>query len=408
MESIHRGLRLAQRLAIVGFATAASALADGSPVGSFSFGGAPAFANEIEGALVRAIVDLRQSGLQKALGEIDKALERSPNFRLGYMIKGDLLMARAGKPAAFGAKAVVANADVAPLQDEARVRVQRYVAAPPVEFLPTPLMLLAPGQAHVLLVDTSRSRLFVYANDHGRPRYVTDFYISIGKNGVEKQREADQKTPIGVYTVVAEREKLPDFYGPRAFPISYPNDWDRMNGRGGHGIWLHGTPSDTYSRAPWATDGCVVLTNDDLAKLSKYVDVSRTPVVIGQGVEWRDPLTWETQRDAFMKAFNAWKADWESLDNERYFSHYAAAFTPEAGDAASWKARKLKVNAGKTWVKVGIGELSAFAYPGVKDMVMVSFEQDYRSSNASNRTLKRQYWIREGGSWRILHEIVVS
>ncbi|HET9653052.1 MAG TPA: hypothetical protein VFP36_12705, partial [Usitatibacter sp.] len=141
-ETFHRTLRLAQRLAILGFATAATALADGSSIGSFSFGGGPAFANEIEGALVRAIVGLRQSGLQQALGEIDKALERSPNFRLGYMVKGDLLMARAGKPAAFGARAVVANADVAPLQEEARVRVQRYVAAPPVDFLPTPLMRL--------------------------------------------------------------------------------------------------------------------------------------------------------------------------------------------------------------------------------------------------------------------------
>ena len=66
------------------------------------------------------------------------------------------------------------------------------------------------------------------------------------------------------------------------------------------------------------------------------------------------------------------------------------------------------MNAGKTWVKVGIGELSVFAYPGVKDMVMVTFEQDYRSNNLSNRTLKRQYWTLEGGQWHILHETVVS
>jgi len=288
------------------------------------------------------------------------------------------------------------------------VRVQRYVAAPPVDYLPTALMQLAPSQQHALLVDTSRSRLFVYANDHGRPRYVTDFYISLGKNGVEKQREADQKTPIGVYTIVAQREKLPDFYGPRAFPISYPNDWDRMNGRGGHGIWLHGTPSATYSRPPWATDGCVVLTNDDLAKLAEYVDVSRTPVVIGNGVEWRDPASWEKQREAFLRDFNQWKADWESMDNERYFSHYARAFRAEAGDVDAWKAHKRKVNAGKTWVKVGIGDMSFFAYPGVKDMMIVSFEQDYRSSNLSNHTSKRQYWVREGNAWRILHETIVS
>lgn len=405
---LHRGLRITQRLAILGFAMAATALADGSGAGSLIYGSGPAFANEVEASLVRTIVGLPQSGLDRAIDQIDKVLERTPNYRLGYMIKGDLLMARAGHPAAFGASSLAASANVTPLQDEARMRVKRYVAAPPVDYLPAPVLQLAPNQPHVLLVDTSRSRLFVYANDRGRPQYVTDFYISIGKNGVEKQREADQKTPIGVYTVVAEKEKLPDFYGPRAFPISYPNDWDKMNGRGGHGIWLHGTPSETYSRAPWATDGCVVLTNDDLAKLSKYVDVSRTPVVIGNGVEWRDPASWQARRDAFMKSFNAWKADWESRDNERYFAHYSAGFHADATGLEAWKAHKRKIGAGKTWVKVGIGDLSVFAYPGTKDMIMVTFEQDYRSNNLSNRTLKRQYWQREGSEWRIIHETVVS
>ena len=405
---LHRGLRITQRLAILGFAVAATALADGSSSGSLIYGSGPAFANEVEASIVRTIVGLPQSGLDRAIDQIDKVLERTPNYRLGYMIKGDLLMARAGHPAAFGASSLAPSANVTPLQDEARVRVKRYVAAPPMDYLPAPVLQLSPKQPHVLLVDTSRSRLFVYSNDHGRPQYVTDFYISIGKNGVEKQREADQKTPIGVYTVVAEKEKLPDFYGPRAFPISYPNDWDRMNGRGGHGIWLHGTPSETYSRPPWATDGCVVLTNDDLAKLSKYVDVSRTPVVIGNGVEWHDPASWQAQRDAFMKSFNAWKSDWESLNSERYFAHYSPTFRSEGSGHEAWKARKRQVNAGKTWVKVRIGDLSVFEYPGAKDMLMVTFEQDYRSNNLSNRTLKRQYWQREGSEWRIIHETVVS
>jgi hypothetical protein len=41
-------------------------------------------------------------------------------------------------------------------------------------------------------------------------------------------------------------------------------------------------------------------------------------------------------------------------------------------------------------------------------MMMVTFEQDYRSNNLSNRTHKRQYWTREGNRWRIVHESVVS
>jgi murein L,D-transpeptidase YafK len=399
-------IRFAQRLVLISFGMAAAALADGGGVVHVPLAG-PAFANEVEGSLVRAIVGLRESGLKQSMGEIDRVLATNPNFRLGHMIRGDLLMARAGKPMVF-ASSMATSADVAPLQDEARVRVQRYVDAPPVDYLPASLLQLAPSQTHALLVDTSRSRLFVYANDQGRPRYVTDFYISLGKNGVEKAREGDQKTPLGVYTILATKERLPDFYGPRAFPISYPNDWDKLNGRKGHGIWFHGTPSETYSRAPWATDGCMVLTNDDLAKLTRFVDVSRTPVVIGQGIEWREPQRWEADRAGFLADFARWRADWESLDSERYFSNYSRDFRSESRDFAGWKARKRGVNAGKSWVKVGVGNMSLFAYPGAREMMMVTFEQDYRSNNLSNRTLKRQYWVREGEHWRIVHEAVVS
>lgn len=403
-KTLRSGLRLAHRLALFSLAASAASLADGSGGGSLA---PPAFVNEVEGALVRAITGLRETGMRQAMGEIDRALERNPNFRLGHLIKGDLLMARAGKSGVFAAS-VAPGESVAALQDEARVRLKRYVAAPPVDALPAPVLQLAPSQQHALLVDTSRSRLFVYKNDRGRPRYVTDFYISLGKNGVEKQREGDQKTPIGVYTIVGQKERLPDFYGPGAFPISYPNDWDKLHKRNGHGIWLHGTPSDTYSRAPFATDGCVVLTNEDLRTLARYVDVSRTPVVIGHGMEWRDPQRWQSERDGFMKAFEQWKADWESRNTDRYLAHYSGRFREGDGNFEAWKARKRKVNAGKTWVKIGVNEMSLFAYPGAEQMMMVTFEQDYRSNNLSNKTHKRQYWIREGSQWRILHEALVS
>ncbi len=385
---------------------AAGAIADGSGGGALVIP-AMVFSNEAEGALVRTLVGLREHGLKQAMAEVERMLVRNPNYKLAHLIQGDLLMARAGQPVAFGSRSATVES-MAPLQDEARVRMKRYLDAPPVNYLPAPLLQLGSRQSHVLLIDTTRSRLFVYANDLGRPRYVTDFYISLGKNGVDKTREGDQKTPIGVYTIVAQKEKLPDFYGPGAYPLSYPNEWDRANGRNGHGIWLHGTPSETYARPPWATDGCIVLTNEDLARLSTYVDVSRTPVVIDQAVEWRSPERWEADREMFMKSFARWKTDWESLDTTRYLANYSAHFRSKDRDLGSWAASKRKVNSGKTWVKVGVNDVSLFAYPGTPDLMMITFEQDYRSNNMSKRTVKRQYWSREGSQWRIVHEAVVN
>ena len=398
--------RFIPRLALAFLGMSAIAVADGSGGGALLRAGT-GFANDAEGALVRAIVGLRERGLRQAMVEIDGLLDRNPNYRLGHMVKGDMLMARAGKPVAFAALGST-NASVAPLQDEARVRLARYLEAPRVDDLPAPVLQLAKSQSHVLVVDTTRSRIFVYANDLGRPRYVTDFYTSLGLMGVSKTAEGDQKTPLGVYRVTEKREKLPDFYGPGAFPIDYPNDWDRMQGRKGHGIWLHGTPSATYARPPRATDGCIVLANDDFRRLSKYVDVSRTPVVIVDRLEWRETKRWDADREDFLKAMDQWKRDWESRDAERYFSHYARDFRADRGGMAGWKAQKRKVNAGKQWIKVGVEDLSLFAYPGVKDVMVVDFTQDYRSNNLSNKTHKRVFWVREDGRWRILHETVVS
>ena len=55
-----------------------------------------------------------------------------------------------------------------------------------------------------------------------------------------------------------------------------------------------------------------------------------------------------------------------------------------------------------------MSEVSLFEYPGARDLMMITFEQDYRSNNLSNRTSKRQFWSREDGQWRIVHEAVVT
>jgi murein L,D-transpeptidase YafK len=405
------GVRLTQRIAVVSIAITASALAEAPTQVAMSTPTTIAFSasglNDVEAPLVRAIVGLRELGLKSALGEIDKVLEHSPNFRLAHLIKGDLLMARAGKPGVLAARAAPSE-NLSDLRDEARVRVHRYVDGPRTDYLPAPLLQLAPSQAHAILVDTSRSRLFVYANDLGRPRYVTDFYISLGKNGVEKSREGDQKTPLGIYTIGALMGKLPNIYGAGAYPLSYPNEWDKLHGRNGHGIWIHGTPAEMYSRPPRATDGCVVLTNEDLARIAKYVDVSRTPVVIGQGVEWRAPDAWENERGAVLKAFAGWRTDWESRDTERYLANYSSEFRSSQRNFTAWSASKKRVNSGKSWIKVAATDVSLFAYPGAPNLMMITFEQDYRSNNMSKRTHKRQFWALEGGRWRIVHEAVVS
>ncbi|MBL8522229.1 MAG: L,D-transpeptidase family protein [Betaproteobacteria bacterium] len=370
-----------------------------------------AFSNEVEASLVRALETLKDGGIKPALKEIDSALEKNPNFRLGHMIKGDLLMAKAGSPVAFGP---TAQPDVvASLRDEARVRLNRYFDAPPNDSLPTALLQLAPHYQHVLLLDSEKSRIYVFKNEDGHPKQVADFYISGGKMGFEKAREGDQRTPLGVYHITSSmgREKLPDFYGAGAFPINYPNEWDKRLGKNGSGIWIHGTPSNTYSRPPRASDGCVVLTNDDFAKISRFVEPGVTPVVITASVQWQPREQWQEFRGDFANALDRWKSDWESLRMDAYLTHYSSAFNTDGKGLADWSASKRRINAGKSYVKVDISNLSVFEYPispGTPPMLMVTFDQEYKSSNNSAKMKKRQYWQREDGRWKILYEAAAS
>ena len=365
-----------------------------------------ASAGEPERALKGVLEAIDANRLDLAMRRVEALIAEHPNFRLAYLIRGDLLLARARPLQTFGdVPKTVPRDKVEGLREEALLRL-RALRDRPDGRVPSYVLQLGPEQKHVLVVDSHRSRLFEFENVDGRPRYVADYYVTLGKNGVEKTREGDQKTPLGVYHVTANlpRQKLTDFYGSGAFPINYPNAWDRSLGRNGHGIWLHGTPSDTYSRPPRASDGCIVLANADLDAVGPRLQIGLTPVIIADEIDWTDAATLEQERAGLAAAFEAWRADWESRDSSRYLSHYAKGFTSgDQENLASWSEHKRAVNAGKSWIKVGVSRVSMLQYPRER-FVVVSFDQDYRSSNLSNAMRKRQYWIREDGRWRILYE----
>ena len=358
-----------------------------------------------EAHLAKSLQAIQNSRLDIALNEVDGLLRLNPNFKLAHLVKGDLLMAHAGAINNFGSAANAPREKIEDLRDEARVRLQRALSQADTKLIPRFLWMLDARQKYALVIDTSRATLFVYENVDGEPRYVTDFYITIGKLGTEKISAGDKRTPIGVYFIKAELPKkgLADMYGSGAYPLSYPNEWDRKNKRTGSGIWLHGTPSDTYSRPPRASDGCVVLANDDLNKLVPYLQVGVTPVIITNRMDWSDEHD-QSDRDALLQEVEQWRRDWSSLDTAAFLTHYSRDFSSENADYAAWAKQKQLVNSGKSWIKVNLSNISVFTYPEQPDMVVVNFEQDYSSSNLSNRMKKRQYWIKSKKGWQIVYE----
>jgi murein L,D-transpeptidase YafK len=371
---------------------------------SFSANAAELTPHAMEALLVKSLNSVGSNRLDLALNDVDTMLKANPNFKLAQMLKGDLLMARTKPLSGFGNDPDAPTDRLNDLRDEARARLQR-VQEQAITTAPRFIWQLNPQQKYAIVVDTSKSTLYLYQNDNGTPRYVENFYISVGKKGADKLSEGDQKTPLGVYFINSylNKSQLTDFYGSGAYPLNYPNEWDTRQGRNGHGIWLHGTPSDTFSRPPLASNGCVVLSNDDLTHLGQSVQVGNTPVIITNKMEASDEAD-QADHAALLKQIEKWRNDWASINTDSYLTHYASDFATGNFKLDSWSAQKRLVNSGKSWIKVGISDVSIFPYPNQPNLVVVNFEQDYASNNLENRMKKRQYWIKRDNRWQIIYE----
>lgn len=364
--------------------------------------------NQLESLLVATLHLIQQNRLDEALNSINKVLDINPKFRLAQLIKGDLLLARTKPLTGMGTAASGASSEsLADLRQEAMVRLQHYQTPPPTHLVPDYLLNLTPQQHYAIVVDTSKSRLYLFENKKGRPQYRMDYYITIGKKGFDKYREGDQRTPLGVYHVMSklDQKKLPDLYGKAAYPVNYPNELDKKQGRTGHGIWLHGSPSDTYSRPPQASDGCVVLTNPDIESLGSQLEIGQTPVIIAPNIQWVSASEWERQRQTLRQAVEEWRKDWESRQLPRYFAHYSPEFwSDSAPNLAAWQTQKRETTQNKTWLKVELNNIGILRYPGNRALAVVTFDQYYRSDSLTQSAKKRQFWVKEGNTWKILYE----
>lgn len=361
---------------------------------------------EIEAILVRSLLQTTQGKLDAALGDIETVIRAVPNFKLAHLVRGDLLQAKARQLTGFGNVPDAPNEEIADFRDEARVRLERYLSREDEPTRPDYLWQLDASQRHAIVVDASKSRLYVYRNDNGKPRYMADYYITVGKNGSEKQKEGDKRTPLGVYSSSQQlpKNKLPDFYGSAAYPLSYPNEWDRHQGKNGHGIWLHGTPSSTYSRPPRASDGCVVLTNPDISALAPILKEGNVPVVITAGSSV-PPDEVRGQRERLMQALEEWRSNWEQQDTEDYLARYSRDFFSEGKNFSAWAEEKRRIQQAKTKTSIILSNVSIFRYPdNQQQMAVINFTQEFKSAHLDNRMRKRQYWVLDNGQWKILYE----
>lgn len=357
---------------------------------------------------------------REALKQAESLVRDHPNFQLAHLVHGDLLSQQTRPVRRLGdvpdTQALAASAQLSALREESRRRLLALTERPPEGAVPTQFLTLAPQSRHAIAIDASRSRLYLFENlnpargsaseaDRApRLKLLGDFYISVGLSGIEKTAEGDKRTPLGVYYITSTLNPadLPDLYGVGALPINYPNALDVQRGKTGSGIWLHGTPTEQFVRAPQASDGCVVLSNPDLQRLLGTVQIRTTPVVIAPSLQWVQPETLASERTQFEAVLEAWRQTRSAGHLAELKTFYSNRFMNQGRDLAQWWPRvesELRANGSR---ELQMKDLSVLRWRDQDDTMVVTFGEV--AAGQSRGVTKRQYWVREQDRWTIFFE----
>ena len=370
----------------------------------------------VDGAAEAHLIDIYKligkAQIRQALAEAKKLVQQYPNFQLAQLVYGDLLAAQARPVRALGdvpdTTATAGAGVLAELREESQLRLKALRDRPPAGSIPSQFIALSPRNRHAIAVDTSRARLYLFENTAQGLTLLADYYISVGKSGIDKSAEGDLRTPLGVYFVTSnlDRKSLKEFYGAGALPINYPNPYDVLRGRSGSGIWLHGTPPTQFSRAPKATDGCVVLANPDLLRIIKTVEIRTTPVVLAQKLQWVTPGTLQAERVGFEQTLQAWRNAKSSGDIGAVLAHYTSDFNSYGKSLAEWTPSLRDEIARLKGGTLELKDVSLLRWKDTSDTMVVTFGE--LAGGARSGATRRQYWMRIGAQWKIFFEGVIG
>lgn len=273
--------------------------------------------------------------------------------------------------------------------------------------IPAWLLELPASVDEVLIADADTATLHRFENNGHGIVAKDSRYMSIGRNGVGKQRAWDRKTPLGIYFITEELDtrRLHDKYGDAAFVLDYPNAWDRFRERTGDGIWLHGVDRRDPERPPRDTDGCLALPNEEIRRIAPDLDLLTTPLIVTRALKWADTASVVELRAEFRGALERWRRSIEDGNVDRYLDLYADNFRYRSLERAEWAAWRNRVFAARRSAQLDLQDLLLLADPEEPDLYLARFTEVLVADGRKTVTRKRQYWQRDAaGSWRIVTE----
>lgn len=241
---------------------------------------------------------------------------RFPDFALGQLLSAELESTAAFNDVLLAGVNPV-NHTLIDLLLEAQARLAGTYADAS-RTLPQEIIQAGKDVSRVILVDLNNAMLYQYDTQSSAPVLVNQHYAGSGKAGFGKDAEGDNKTPLGVYSILDHRsdESLPELYGSGALTLDYPNAMDQYMGRTGYGIWLHGVPRTQLSRSPRSSEGCVTMSNEHLTRLAKTVDITSTRVILTDQLRQATGIEQEESRLRFRALFERYQRAWSINDQK--------------------------------------------------------------------------------------------
>lgn len=262
--------------------------------------------------------------------------------------------------------------------------------------LPAYVLQVPDSVADLFVADAGSATLYRYSRSDGRVQLAETTYMSIGQKGAGKQLQWDRRTPLGIYFIVErlDTSRLHEKYGVMAFPLDYPNVRDRLEGRSGDGIWVHGVKPGGDRRPAFDTDGCIALPNEDLIRMHSAFVPEVTPVIVTRHVRWAADEDRERVANELRAQLSSWAESHVSDDPTGYLALYASTFAYRGLSRDEWAAFRRDTWQARDGSVVSISDMLLLADPEEPGVYLSRFRQHTVAAGENFETLKRLYWRR--------------
>ncbi|MBD5164388.1 L,D-transpeptidase family protein [Helicobacter sp.] len=256
---------------------------------------------------------------------------------------------------------------------------------------------------YLFIATKNKPTLKLYSLENNRWNERLNVNSLVGSKGGHKEKEGDLATPIGVYTLNARLTNLDQYYGPLAFSTSYPNLFDKLQKRTGHGIWIHGMPLNG-NREELNTRGCIAIENDILSSVDKIIHYRDSLLITyDNNAKEVNPSDLST----LLGNLYTWKESWKTNNVESYLGFYSPNFVRFDGMKYNdFTQNKRRIFAKRESKQIAFSKINISPYPNEqnRNLFRISFFEDYKAPSYNFHGKKELYVELKDSKMQILVE----